>query len=446
MKKSTLRFMSVALSAATAFTFAGFSAPTTTKAAETAVAINEANFPDEYFRNAVSTNLDTNKNGSLDPEEAAVVTDFTVYNYGWGEDDPYFYVDEYGGYLSLYNCSNCTGIEYFTNASYVYLYSINDTKFDFSGMSNLSWLTIDWAYNLESVDVTGLEELYSITITHCDSIKSLDVSTNKNINYVSCAGNANFSTFKTGNNNKSLSSVYVYGPSVKSLDLSKLSALTDLAINDCNLNINKLGIKNKNKITTLCINNNKKSGFVPSEFKNLTYLEYENNGAKSIDLSKNKKLSYVDVRDNSLKKIDVSKQKDLWFLDVSNNKLSSIDVSKNKDLGTLYATGNVFKKLDLTKNKYLGSLYINYNPLLTTIDASKCTSLYYVSIDYDATMKLPSGTYTYSYYDYSKEDTVKKKLKGSSVNGEKLDLKGEYVTFVNKKKAELYIYFSYMYW
>ena len=225
MKKNTLRFLSVVMSAVTAFTFAGFTAPTTVKAAGETVAINATNFPDEYFRNAVSTLVDLDKNGSLDADEIANVTDFTSTYWGWDESEPYFSQDEYGGYFSLYNASDVTGIEYFTNLSSVYLYNVNNISFDFSKMANLGYIYIDWCYQLREVNITGLKKLYSVVIDNCDAFMTLDVSTNTDLGYVSCAGGDSLSKFITGKNNKNLSTVYVYGPSLKSLDLPTSSTL-----------------------------------------------------------------------------------------------------------------------------------------------------------------------------------------------------------------------------
>jgi hypothetical protein len=284
-----------------------------------------------------------------------------------------------------------------------------------------------------SVNVKGLNELYSLSINNCTNFGSLDVSTNGNLNYVSCAGNDSFTSFTTSSKNKYLSSVYVYGPSLKKLDLSKLSALTAVAVCDCDISLDSLGIKNKNKITELYIRNNKKSGFVPSDYKNLFCLEYSNAGAKSIDLSKNKKLQMLNVRDNSLKSIDVSGLKKLWSLDVSENKLSKLDVSKNKNLGVLYFDNNGISKIDLSKNTGLYEVYAMSNRLLEKLDLSKCANIYYFSVAKDVKVTLPKDKYTLSYYDYNIGDYKDKKLKSNTFSGEGLNLSGSYVNFNGKK-------------
>jgi len=486
MKKNTLRFLSVVMSAVTAFTFAGFTAPTTVKAAGETVAINATNFPDEDFRNAVSTYLDTDKNGSLSESELAALTDLTIYYQSWEQREPDFDSSQWGTSLCLYNTTDATGIEYFTNVSYLCLSSVINTDIDLTKMTNLNYLNLEycaeltslkldglnnlssiniyscsnlqtldltknpnlgyfdaeWCESLQSIDTTGLTELYSISVDNCYNFKSLDVSTNPMVNYVSCAANYNFSSFKTGKNNKNLSGVYVYGPSLKSLDLSKLSSLQYLALCDCDISLNKIGIKNKNKILGLYLRNNKKSGFVPSEYKNLYELEYSENGATSIDLSKNKKLQMLNLRDNSLKSIDVSGLKKLWSLDVSANKLSKLDVTKNKNLGILYFNNNGIKNIDLSKNKSLYEINAYSNVLMDKLDLSKCKFIYSLWIDKDVKITLPKDSYTINYYNYNADKSITKKLKKTTFSGQGLGVEG-WVTFTGKKGHYIEAYLAY---
>ena len=208
MKKKTLRFMSVVLSAATAFTFAGISAPETVKAAES-VAINATNFPDENFRNALSTYLDRDSNGSLSSEEISTLTtlyiDYSPY-YSYSSNSYSYSADSYGtyGYMYLYDVENVTGIENFTDLNYVTLSGVSNTSIDFTKMSNLENISITYCGQLTSIDVTGLNNLYYLSVDNCGVFESLDVSTNTNLYSVTCAGNDLFTTFKNSANNKYL--------------------------------------------------------------------------------------------------------------------------------------------------------------------------------------------------------------------------------------------------
>ena len=93
----------------------------------------EATFPDEIFRNYVSANCDSNKDGSLSSSEIANVTTMSITALG---------------------INNLQGIKSFTSLEQLDCMGNNLTSLDVSGMTSLSTLNCV-ANNLTSLNVTG---------------------------------------------------------------------------------------------------------------------------------------------------------------------------------------------------------------------------------------------------------------------------------------------------
>ena len=107
------------------------------------IAINEDNFPDEFFREYVAGDFDSNQDGVLSSSEAAAVTSMT---------------DLYGE-----NISSLKGIEYFTNLQY-----------------------LDCGENyIEALDVSNNTALIKLSC-YTNDIKELDLSHNTNLEILNC--------------------------------------------------------------------------------------------------------------------------------------------------------------------------------------------------------------------------------------------------------------------
>ena len=130
------------------------------------VEIDDA-FPDEYFRDYVSQNLDTNvRDGKLDQTELDRVTEIKVSNK---------------------RISSLKGIEWFKNLEKLYCGNNNLTSLDVSKNPKLEVLGCDHN-NLTSLDLsnnTKLTELYC----HNNQLKSLDVSNNTSLIELDCSNN-----------------------------------------------------------------------------------------------------------------------------------------------------------------------------------------------------------------------------------------------------------------
>ena len=98
------------------------------------VAIDEAHFPDNRFRDYISRNYDTNDDGILGTQEASTVTDTDLF----GEE-----------------ISSLIGIKYFDNEESLNLGSNNLSTLDMSNCTTLIHLECCNNDNLESIDVSN---------------------------------------------------------------------------------------------------------------------------------------------------------------------------------------------------------------------------------------------------------------------------------------------------
>ena len=301
------------------------------------ITLNEANFPDENFRNYL---IETFGHGS-DTINAEAVTGIGV-----------------GGK----NIADLTGIEKFPNLRSLYV------------QSNKSITSLDLSNNteLEELDCSGT------------GIKSLDLSKNTKLEELNCSSTDMESLDLT--NNTKLLVLECRSSSLKSLDLSKSTGLKELQCSNNNFTeldlrnntaLEKLqcqnGAETATKLTTLDLSNN----------VNLKELDLWNNDLTELDLSGNVQLLQLNVSGNPIRTLDVSNNVNLEEiyidtapqlenLDVSSNsKLSKLTVIKCPSLKTVELNGAVL--LDyarITSNEQLGSLDISNNTALSKLFCS----------------------------------------------------------------------------
>ncbi len=201
-----------------------------TYAAEGDVAIDEAHFPDDYFRNYVKDRFDENKDGNLSQDEL----------------DKVKYI-----HISGQSVSSLKGIEHFKNLEAMRCSNNNLKELDVSKNINLNFL--DCSNNkLTSLDVSKNTNLITLYCSK-NELTSLDVSKNINLHVLGCS------------NNK-----------LTSLDLSKNTELTTLQCSG-------------NNLTELDISKNKKLRFNPYNVEKMEVIKQPElnytEGAK-LDLSR----------------------------------------------------------------------------------------------------------------------------------------------------------------
>ncbi|MBR6194988.1 MAG: leucine-rich repeat domain-containing protein, partial [Prevotella sp.] len=381
------------------------------------IAIDATNFPDEKFREYVSSKCDTDKDTYLSEDEIAAVTSINVNNK---------------------NISDLKGIEYFTALKELYCGSNQLTSLDVSKNTALTSLICD--YNqLTSLDASGctaLTTLYcennqltsldvskntALTLLYChiNQLTSLNVSKNTALTYLACflnqiqgsgmatlvnnlpivaSGNGNFEVYDTdGTDGNRITTVQVAAAKAKGWDV-KTADGGDYAGVDPGIAINATNFpdeKFREYVSTYC--DKDKDTYLSDEeisavkgiyalemsitnlkgieyFTALTYLACYSNKLTSLDVSKNTALKGLECDDNLLTTLDVSKNTALTYLTCDYNQLTTLDVSKNTALTVLACNGNKLTSLDVSKNTALIHLQC-YDTQLASLDVSKNTAL-----------------------------------------------------------------------
>lgn len=200
------------------------SAPQETQSGTSNIEINEANFPDDNFREFVKT-LDGGDDDSFTPEEIAKITEIDCQRRG---------------------IRDLTGIEHFTALTKLICANNDLTKLDVSKNTALTWLNCYYNWDLRPLDVTknvkleylncsitGLNNLdlsqnSALTTLMCHScfFTELDVSKNPALGYLECQNNQ--LTSLDVRNNTELGELQCWRNQLTELDLSKNTKLVEL--------------------------------------------------------------------------------------------------------------------------------------------------------------------------------------------------------------------------
>ena len=282
-------------------------------------------FPDDNFREFISSNVDKDKNGWLSDQELKIQI------------------------LSCANknISDLTGVELFVDLRELDCYGNSLTSLDLT--SNPALETIYCFKNqLTSLNVNGCSELKILNCRN-NQLKSLDVSQNTNLKDL-CASDNRIEGINLESNTK-LTSLWIDNNRLVDLDLSKC---TDLYSISC---VN-------NQLKSLDFSNNNKASDVSCGYNRLT----------SLKLGNNSKLDTLICYCNSLVSLDLSGCTGLRVVKCQNNKLTSLKTQYNTRLAELYCGYNELSSLDLSKNTDL-QILVCYSNRLTELNLNTNSKL-----------------------------------------------------------------------
>lgn len=215
--------------------------------------------------------------------------------------------------------------------------------------------------------------------------------------------------------NVQFTKLYLCGNSlVKSVDVSTLTALTSLHVNECALE--SLDVDANVNLETLLCNNNKLSYLNLDNNIALKVLNASNNNLTNLKLQNNIALTNVNVETNKLQALNVRKCAQLISLNIGNNPditalalgyntllqslkahntgLTDIDLSANINLQELDLSGcSNSKVIDLSANIALENLSIK-STSITALDISKNLSLNHLDVSNSAISTLDLSTNT----------------------------------------------------
>lgn len=384
--------------------FAGVG-PITVAAAGTGVDI-ETTFTDANFQSFVSSNFDTNNDGSLSEEEIANVTSINVSNYASAISSMKG-IEVFTALESL-NCSgqaiksldvvdltNLVSINAANNQLSTFSFPTeapNLTSVNLSGnllteitlqdttYSSLTSLNV-YGNQLNAIDLSSLPALTSLNIGF-NALSELDLSKNSNLITLYCTNMTKLSKLDVATKGsvdhtklKYLDCTYSASGSqgsITELDVSGNTGLISLLAADNS--ISTLNMQGTNNIALLDLAGNKLTGIDVSQLTNLSSLNLASNNMKAVDVSRNTLLTYLNLSGMSIDSMDVSANTQLQTLELSSNLIATIDVSKNTALTALYLSDNKLEKIDVSKNTELATLKLDNNSLVA-IDVSSCPKL-----------------------------------------------------------------------
>ncbi len=232
--------------------------------ADSGVAIDSTNFPDDVFRALVSERFDTDSNGELSSDEIGKVK---------------FLQD-----LSNMGIKSFKGIEYFTELLEFSGVGNSVETLDLSNLTKLyyvncasngiSTLLLDNCKGIEYLDC-GKNELTSLDVSDCTVLVSLNCDNNK-LNEIDISSNTELAGLTCSNNN------------LTELDVSKNGKLADLTCT--NNKLASLDVSKNGKLVGLTCTNNKLTSLDVSQNTGIQTLRCDKNMLTSLDLSKNTNL------------------------------------------------------------------------------------------------------------------------------------------------------------
>lgn len=162
------------------------------------------------------------------------------------------------------------------------------------------------------------------------------------------------------------------GNNLTTVDVSALTALTNLGLS--NNNLTSLDITSNTSLKLLYLENNDLTSLNLSANDELLNLQINGNLLTSLDLSSNSLLQQVSGYNNDIATVNLTGLTKVTNLNLTNNPITSIDLSDMIKLDNLTLVGNDLSTIDLTNNGTIRVLTIQNNNL-TSLDISPLTNI-----------------------------------------------------------------------
>ncbi|MBO4749315.1 MAG: InlB B-repeat-containing protein, partial [Lachnospiraceae bacterium] len=370
------------------------------------IAITEANFPDEKFRDELANYYDENGDGFFAATEIAEITDMNLFRRGIKDLTGISYFTE----LKVLQCSDnyeLTTLDVSALEKLEYL-SCRDgafTQLDLTANKNLKYLYADECHSLTSLKLSGCTELEEVDLTTSDALTSLDLSDNMKIKVLKLRYVKMTSIDLTGHDKleeldcfcctKATSLVLTGCTALKKLnvdcmyeltqlDLTGLSALEELDAGTLNA-MTSMTISGVSSLKKLDLGGSRVlESLTLSNLPNLEELDFSETKLTSVDISGLPKLKKLAITSNEqLTSINFgSLATQLEFLDCSYDKALSLNFASFTNLETLFCTGCNLERLDVHKLTKLKNLTCRSNKL-TQINIDGLADLAFVDCRYN---------------------------------------------------------------
>lgn len=315
---------------------------------ETGVPVTNDYFPDDVFRNYVSSRFDTNHDGILSQEEANSVDLMDL--------------DDMG-------ITSLSGIECFESLRTLDCEHNELKEINLSHNSQLINLACTGC-GLEAIDLTSLPLLRYL---HCgeNQFSSLDISKNLELELLTLGQCYSLSSLDVSQNTK-LTSLYCSYNNLTQLNLSNNPNLVNLSCVAGKLT--ELDVSNNPRLVWLTCGDNSLTTLDVSHNSALEVLHCNNNSLTTIDLSNNLNLESFACSNNPITVLDLSSNTHLDQLECANTKITSLVLSVVPQLKYLVCDGLPIETLDVSSNPLLEELSCSKSSI-SSLDLSNCQKL-----------------------------------------------------------------------
>ncbi|MCJ8292281.1 MAG: T9SS type A sorting domain-containing protein [Crocinitomicaceae bacterium] len=321
----------------------------------------------------------------------------------------------YTGPMSCYSMSisDLTGIEAFTQITYLSCYGNTLTALNVSQNTLLTSLLCNANYSIATLDLSANTALTHLECNH-NALTSLDLSNNPALSWVFCYTNPlTVLNLANGNNTNLTLFNATYNPSLTCIQVDNVAWSTSnwtsptsidatasfstscnypciVNIPDANFKTYLVGNSAINTNLDTEIQCSEASAFTGTidcnslaisdltgieSFTALTDLQCNDNDLITLDVTQNTALTILVCHNNfSLTTLDVSQNTALTELKCDYNNMTALDVTQNTALINLKCSYQLITTLDLTQNTALEVLSCRYNSL-TTLNLSQNTAL-----------------------------------------------------------------------
>lgn len=218
-----------------------------------------------------------------------------------------------------------------------------------AGMSNLKYLTCN-SNNLTTLDMSGCTALEELICSYNSlTEESLIMPETAPLSVLSVHTNADLAHMDLSRFCSTLTFLNVGGTAFKELDLTGMTQLEDLDIEECGMSASSLtGLSNCTNLKYLRIDYNDFDVLDVSTLPNLEMLRCDFNKLTTMDLSNNSKLMELSFQGNELSEITFTNLSQCWYINLSQNALSKVDLTLCPALEQFFCNGNKLKELDGT--------------------------------------------------------------------------------------------------
>ena len=174
------------------------------------VILDATNFPDQLFRNYLTSHFDLDNDGILSDQEIAAITVININNLSISDSSQTYHVD------------SLAGIEYLTALKELYCTNVAATSIDLTNNVDLEVIDCSSSRSIQNINLSHNTKLKEIN-AEFTSITQLDISANTNLEVIRIGGGIDYDEYAA------LRSVsFGIYPKLRSLELLKLNALSTI--------------------------------------------------------------------------------------------------------------------------------------------------------------------------------------------------------------------------